>query len=446
MRRPALLLTVQIVAVVAILASVVALAALHPWRLDLTPDRRFTLSSHTREVLRRVEQPVRIVVFYSSQEGVIRREMADLFALYHEAQPRVDVQLHDLDRSPGLAQREGISNYNTGIVEAGERRERLEVVNEDTLTAALLAVAGTPSVVTYFVTGHGEHDPRSEERTGASDAARALATEGFRVRGLEGAATLPADAGLVVLAGPTRELGPAEVDALATYVRRGGHLLVLADPGAPASLDDLLRRFGVELAGDVIVDEQGRLFGADGLSAHVAYLNQTLIADPPEVQALLPVAQSIRLVDEPGGPRADYLAVTGETTWADVDRRVLADGEAVFRPDHDRHGPLPVAALVRVAVAGDGEGRLVVVGDADFVTNLHLNVLGNRDLLLTGADLVARAQVVAGNRPPGPQAGTFSPLTLTRREGHLVFWTVVVAPSGLVALVALARARRRRWA
>ena len=95
MSRPRLLLGVQIATVVAILACVVALAALHPHRLDLTPERRFTLSAHTREVLARLHDDVRITAFYSSQEGVIRREMADLLALYQEAQPRIAIRLLD---------------------------------------------------------------------------------------------------------------------------------------------------------------------------------------------------------------------------------------------------------------------------------------------------------------------------------------------------------------
>jgi len=446
--RPRLLLGVQIATVVAILACVVALAALHPHRLDLTPERRFTLSAHTREVLARLHDDVRITAFYSSQEGVIRREMADLLALYQEAQPRITVRLLDLDRSPGLSQRLGVSSYNTAVVEAGERRDRINLVNEETLTATLLDVAGTPPVVTYFLVGHGERDPRDgDERRGASEAARALAAEGFQARALEGAAEIPADAGLVVVAGPTRELPRAETDTLAAYLGRGGRALVLCDPGTPASVVGLLERFGIELASDVVVDEQARLFGTDGLSARVAYLNQALIPTPVDAQALLPVAQTLRLADPgPAGVRTDYLAMTGETAWADVDRRAPHDGRAVFRPDHDRRGPLPVAALARVGAPDDREGRLAVLGDADFVTNLHVNVLGNRDLLLAVAGLVARGDPLTGARPPAPPGGTFSPLTLTAREARAILWGGVVAPSALLAAAALWMARRRRLA
>jgi len=444
MRRPAVLLGAQVAAVAAILSCLIALATLHPHRLDFTPDRHFTLSSYTREILGRLGDDVRITLFYSSQAGPVRRDMTDLLALYSDAQPRVHVRAYDLDRSPGIAKRLGVSAYNTAVVEAGERREQVDLVTEEAVTGAILAVAGTPPVTTYFVVGHGEHDPRDDgERTGASDAARALAAEGFRVQALEGAAAVPPDAGLVVLAGPTRDLRPAEVDALAAGVAAGGKLLVLADPGTPRSVRDLVRRFGVELADDLVVDERGRLFGTDGLSARVAYLNEALIADAPDVHALLPEAQSMRLVDA-AGPNADYLAMTADTSWADVDRRA-PDTAPAFRPGRDRHGPLPVAAFVRVPGA-HGDGRVVVIGDSDFITNLHLNVLGNRDLLLTTAELVARADALAAARPAGQPGGTFSALTLTARDARAIFWGAVVVPSATLLLVALTLARRRRFA
>jgi gliding motility-associatede transport system auxiliary component len=443
--RPALLLAVQIATVMAILACLVALAVLHPRRLDLTPERRFTLSPYTGDVLAKLDHDVRITVFYSSQAGALRREMADLLDLYGEAQPRVTVRYLDLDRSPGAAKRLGADAYNTAVVEAGERREIVTLVNEENVTAALLAIAGTPPVVTYFIVGHGEHDPRDDdERHGASEAARALAAEGFDVRVIEGAASIPRDAGLVVLAGPTRELTAAETDALAGFVTGGGDALVLADPGAPRSVVGLLKRFGIELLGDLVVDERGRLFGTDGLSARVAYLNQDLIRTTTDVRGLLPEAQTLRLLDAPG-VETEYLATTAEDSWADVSRGARGEGAATFRPGEDRHGPLPVAAFARAGEDGH-EGRLVAIGDADFVTNLHLNMLGNRDLLLATAGLVARARALAAARPAGPPGGTFSPLTLTDRQARLVFWLAVIAPTVVLGSIAFAMARRRRFA
>src|SRR5262249_25432163 len=160
------------------------------------------------------------------------------------------------------------------------------------------------------------------------------------VRAAGGAAQPPPAGSLVVLAGPTRDLAPAEIEALEGFARTGGSLLLLVDPPTPRSIATLLARFGVELGDDVMVDEQGRPLGTDGLAARVAFLNQQLVPQAPEATAILPIAQSVRLVDV-AGAKGDYLGVTGETTWADVDRRALSGGPVQFRPERDRHGPLP---------------------------------------------------------------------------------------------------------
>jgi ABC-type uncharacterized transport system involved in gliding motility auxiliary subunit len=441
-RRPLVLLGLQALAVLGILACVGVLAARFPARLDLTPDRRFTLSPHSAEVIARLHDAVRVTLFYSSQQSDLRQDMGELLGLYAAASPRIELRMLDLDRSPGAAEQLDVASYNVAVIESDGRREYVHLVNEDAVTAALLRVAGVPTTIAYFLQGHGELDPTDDsERAGATEAARVLAADGFAIRRLPGAASIPDDASLVVLAGPTRELGAAEVESLATWVQGGGRLLVLADPETPTSVRTLLARFGIELGADVVVDESSRLYGTDGLSAGVSYMNQALVEDPLAAQAMLPVAQSVRLV-ETDGVRADYLAMTGEATWADVDRRDPAGGPQAFREGRDRRGPLPVGALARV---GDGErqGRVVVIGDADFASNVYLSLLGNRDLLVTSAELAARDEVVAAARRRPTPRGTLSPLQLTQAESRLVFWGTVVAPAFLLAATALVVRRRR---
>lgn len=446
MRREPVLLAVQIALVTGILACVVLIAHRHPWRLDLTPNKRFTLSPHTKQVLDRLDADVGITAFYSSQDTGMREDLAELLSLYADASPRVATRLVDLDRNPGVAQQLGVRTYNTAVVTAGGRRERVDLVVEELLTSAILRTAGTPSVAAYVLTGHGECNPGDDEaRGGFGMAVHALEADGFDVHAVSGAAEPPPPDALVVLAGPTRDLAPAEVDALERFVRTGGSLLLLIDPPTPRSIVRLLARVGVEPGDDVVVDEQGRLLGTDGLAARVAYLNQQLVPQPPDANAILPIAQSLRLVDAPG-VQADYLGVTAETTWADVDRRALSGGAVEFRPDRDRHGPLPIAALVRISAGDDREGRLVVVGDADFATNLHLGVLGNRDLLLVVAELAARPNAYTASRPPSVSLSTFSTLALTAREASLVLWSAAFVPAMLAAVAALAMARRRRRA
>ena len=446
MRREPILLALQIALVTGILACVVLIAHRHVWRLDLTPEKRFTLSPHTRDVLARLDREVTITAFYSSQDPGMRQDLDNLLSLYGEASSRVRTRLLDLDRSPGSAHQLGVRTYNTAVVTAGDRHERVDLVVEEQLTSAVLRTAGMPPVATYVISGHGECNPRDDEgRGGLGLAMAALEADGFDVRGVGGAAHLPSAPALVVLAGPTRDLAAPEVDALATFARNGGAVLMLVDPPTPRSIVDLLAQFGVEPGQDIVVDEQGRLLGTDGLAARIGYLNQQLVPQAPDANAILPIAQSLRLVDTPG-VQTDYLAVTTETSWADVDRRALTGDALQFRPERDRRGPLPVGVLVRVTATDDREGRLVVIGDADFATNLHIGVLGNRDLLLAAAELAVRPDPYTASRPRPPSLSTFSTLALTTREARLVLWVAAILPAILSSMVALVMARRRRRA
>ncbi len=446
MRREPILLAVQTVLVAGILACVVLIAQRHPLRLDFTPERRFTLSAHTKEVLARLQEDVTITAFYSSQDVGMRQDLSDLLALYADASHRVTTRLLDLDRSPGAAQQLGVRTYNTAVVSAGDRHERVDLVVEELVTSAILRTAGMPPVLTWMVTGHGECNPRDDEgRGGLGQGVHALEADGFDVRFAGGAATVPEGTGLVVLAGPTRDVTDAEIDALTSFARKGGSLLVLVDPPTPRSLMTLLARFGIEPGNDVVVDEQGRLLGTDGLSARIAFLNDQLVPQAPEANAILPIAQSLRLIDVEG-VEADYLGVTAEATWADVDRRALSGGALQFRPDRDRHGPLPVAALARVHGSGGRDGRVVVVGDTDFATNLHIGVLGNRDLLVAVAELAVRPDAYTASRPRAASLSTFSTLALTAREASQVLWLSAFVPGALALATALATAVRRRRA
>jgi ABC-type uncharacterized transport system involved in gliding motility auxiliary subunit len=425
-RRPGVLLGLQVLAVAGILVCTLVLAARHPWRIDLTPDRRFTLTSHTRAVLDALPFPVSLTYFYAADDQVTRREVEALLRLYADAAPRLSVHVRDLDRNPGEARRLGVAAYNVVALEADGRRAKVDVPNEEFLTAALRRLAGTAPVVAYVVEGHGERGAGDAGgRAGLAAAMRTLEADGFTTRGLFGAAEIPPDAELLVVADPTRELHAREVDALEAYVRHGGGLLLLVEAPTSASMRRLLASFGIEPGDDVVVDERSRLLGADGLTARVAYLNQSLAPAGLEVSALLPLAQTLRLVDRPG-VRSDYLAVTDESAWADVDRRALAGRPQPFRAGIDRPGPLPVAVFARLDEPG---GRVVAVGDADFATNLHLDLLGNRELFAAAASLAARGTAEAERRPERRGDTTFSPLVLTARDMRLVLLVAMGLPA-----------------
>ena len=119
--RGALHLTLQVLLSVGLFAVLQFLAFRHNARFDLTPLESFVLSPHAKQVAEAFDQPALITVFYSSQDAAQRREMFDLLEQFRSASPQIQFRLHDLDRSPGLANRYGISSYNSGVVEVGHQ-------------------------------------------------------------------------------------------------------------------------------------------------------------------------------------------------------------------------------------------------------------------------------------------------------------------------------------
>jgi len=101
-----------------------------------------------------------------------------------------------------------------------------------------------------------------------------------------------------------------------------------------------------------------------------------------------PLVRSVQpSTDEVPGLDAVPLAMTSEGSWGETDLPALENGNAVFDMKTDIAGPLPVAVAVEKKKAGSGEqgtgydsGRMIFVGDGDFLTNGYLDISGNKEL------------------------------------------------------------------
>jgi ABC-type uncharacterized transport system involved in gliding motility auxiliary subunit len=270
--RGGLQLAVQVFLALALFTVLELLATRHNVRFDLTPTQSFVLSPSARQVAEAFDKPARITVFFNSQTGDQRRDMADLLEQFSSAAPNLTFRMLDLDRSPALANKYGVSSYNTGVLEVGDEVAVLRSIDEAEVTNVLLSLSHQRVRTVCFVTGHGERDPSSaDERAGYTDLAKALERERFVVQSFStpSADGVPAACTVVVLAGPSHDFLPGEADALKQFLDRGGRVLMLVDPDAPPSVLTFLAQAGIEARGDLIVDEQNRFVGADSFMPQV---------------------------------------------------------------------------------------------------------------------------------------------------------------------------------
>jgi ABC-type uncharacterized transport system involved in gliding motility auxiliary subunit len=451
--RGSLQLAVQVGLALALFAVLELLATRHNVRFDLTPTQSFALSSSARQVAQELDKPARITAFYNSQMGDQRRDMADLLDQFRAAAPNLTYRLLDLDRSPALANKYGISSYNTGMLEVGDDLVPLRSLDEAQITNALLSLSRQRGRTVCFVTGHGERDPQNnDERAGYSQVGKALDRERFAVQTIRTLPRdgVPAECTVVVLAGPSHDFLPGEADALLRYLRDGGRGLLLVDPDAPPSVLELLRQLGVVARGDLIVDERNRFVGADSFMPQVVRFRTETFHDSLTAPAVLSLARPLAPTeDRPAGTVVTSIAATSPDSWAMVGASKPPDGEVHFRREVDEVGPFSVGVLVSLEnpLPDRPPGQLMVFGDSDFASNFYLNLLGNKDLILSAVAVLAEDPALVAVRRKGLPSGTISPISLTAAESRTIFWAAVVllpAASGLLGGVAGLRRLRRR--
>jgi ABC-type uncharacterized transport system involved in gliding motility auxiliary subunit len=99
-------------------------------------------------------------------------------------------------------------------------------------------------------------------------------------------------------------------------------------------------------------------------------------------------------------------------------------------------GPVSIAAAVSFpadatsgATDAKAEGRLVVVGDSDFISNGAINSAGNRDLGLNMDNWLAQQEDMIAIRPRDPADRR---ITLTQDQTNWMFWTAIFIIPGLL--------------
>jgi len=457
--RHFVLLALQVGMGATLFGLLLVLAERHNHRFDLTPTQSFVLSDESRRIAQGVHVPIRISVFYNSQEHDQRRQMEDLLQLFSDASPQITYRMLDLDRSPALAKKYSIGSFNTGVVETDGDLRTLSGIDEEEITNVLLKLTRHQARTLCFLNGHGEHSPTdSSDRTGYSEVAKALEKDNFAIRTLPVVPPtgVPADCTAVVLAGPTQDFLPGEADQLARYIDAGGRALLMVDPNAPPSVVQFLTKYDVRAGDDIVVDERNRFYGADSYMPRVPIFDEETFRKNLDTAAVFSVARTVSPIEDPqSGRKVLLIALTSPESWAHVDGGVVPEGKVQFDRDKDRPGPLPVGVMVtatREAAAdqsgapdGPKGGRMIVFGDSDFASNLYLNLLGNKDLFMSSLGVLAEDAELIAVRRKGLPHSSLSPVSLTARQGRLIFWVSVVGvPGGFAVLGLLITWRRQR--
>jgi ABC-type uncharacterized transport system involved in gliding motility auxiliary subunit len=202
----------SLVLVIAIITGLNYIGQRHVKRWDTTGSGQFSLATQTTQVLGKLKKDLHIRAFVKRGDNAPLKE---LLTEYRTASSLVRYELIDPDRQPDLANRYDVKMYGTVVVSQGDRSEKIESrseeIQEQDLTNAIIKVGRSEVKKVYFIEGHDEKDPSSEEKTGYASAKKALEEQGYKVGtvNLASEGKVPSDTKVLIEAGPAKRTAPA---------------------------------------------------------------------------------------------------------------------------------------------------------------------------------------------------------------------------------------------
>jgi hypothetical protein len=444
---------------VAILANVALFR--HDGYLDLTREKAFTPSSEARDLVRALKEPVDVAYFYQKQNPGARA-LTTMLSQLERQNPNFRVQLIDADQSPALASSLGVRTYNSAVLRAGGRRIEVVTTDDREIALGLLRLMRQREMVVCFAAGHGEYDIDNfefhthfegaqshnhdasglavvqMEQHGIGRLRRALEKLGLVARKVSFATgqPIPDDCAVLVEANPRTPYSPKESELLRRYLERGGSAMVLVEPDyvLDDSIAAVLARAGVKIGDGLIVDPKDHYFTDEQMIAVSRY------GTHPVTRGLslsfYPGARPLEAVAAPD-VRVVPLAVSSRESYIISDRLgKRVDPETA--PPAARN--IVLASEGRIAEAANSF-RLIVAGDADFVSNSFFPYLGNSDVVLAGIAWLTREERAPTMKPPVEVLPT---VTLTGAQMRGIFIVTVLLMPGLVAFAGVAMWWRRR--
>jgi hypothetical protein len=411
------------------------------YQADWTSSQRNSLTPATARFLKSLDQPLSFSIYTRSPADWKGSGQLRLLHLYQQAKPDANVTFVNPDSDPGAARAQGISVDGELVIRYGGRDEKLTQYSEFAITNALERLARSAERFLVFLGGDGERDPLGKRNFDLGEFGRQLGAKGLKVEplNLAAAASIPQNTAVLVIAGPQAALLPGAVRLVRDYVKRGGNLLWLGDPGPLYGLEPLAADLGLRFGPGTVIDPDSELLGIR--DPRIVLVTQYSVDSPVtqglDVASLFPAATRVA-ADAKSGWKAGVFLETREHSFL-----TASDAPAgLQRQRGDVAGPIGIGVALTRSGPDGREQRVVVTGDGDFLSNSFLGNPGNLELGLNILNWLAHddAQIDVNIRPAPDLALSLTPLAqLCIGVGFLFLLPLLLTLSGIVIWV-----RRRR--
>lgn len=368
---------------------------------DFSLSKLNTLAPQSVQVLGSLREEIKVLFFY--KKGVEgneenRRLFKELVKRYQDRSSLVRLDFVEVNERPDLAKEYGVDK-GSGVVfvDYQGRKNRIEKIDEQELTNAMLKVVNSKGKKAYFTIGHGELDLNEmQEATGAHALKLLLENNQFQVQELSliANAMVPEDADLLVVLGPKQGFQAFEVQSVRDYLKRGGGLVLALESQNTVGLESLLEDLGVSLANNYVINVVETMMGR-GLNQGPTMGSVFSIESP--VSRIFKKGE-ITLFRYPTALEVKTIPALKQEVLVATDKNAAAFADLTLKNEVGS-GPFSLAVEVKGKFGGEKESVVMVVGDADFLTNQMLYQNLNRDLALNMMAAAARDEAAISVTP-----------------------------------------------
>ncbi len=381
-------------------------------RVDMTGKLRYSLHSKTERMLRGLDRPVKVTLFYYGEldDRVLwaHDQSSDMLEEFKALSRRITVEelnwnvADDRPKIDRLASKVDLAESSV-VFESGDAHDVVPLIEtvelplwqgaglkfrgESAFAAALAKITDIEKQTVYFLTGHGERPIEGQtpmpgmDRTGTarmseaqslSTLVRRLKADNFESKTLDlsETATVPDDCDVLIVADPDVALPKEHIDAISRYLEdRDGRVIVMLDSRAvsekQSNLDGLLAGYGVRVHLDALgvgvvrqlvgITQEGRGVVADVPEGLIRVRRQGFAAHPvtsdlQNYELLMSMCAPLEVVDPMPRPGLSARALlTGpDRSWGET---TMEQTEEATRYDEGADVPGPVIAAVVVEPA-----------------------------------------------------------------------------------------------
>lgn len=358
--------------------SLAYLANHYFWQLDLTQNKRNSLSEQSIALLQQMVAPVEVIVFAAKDDVTngdkFRQSMVDFIGRYQRVKPNISLRMLSAQENPSLAREENITVDGEMVVKYSQQSMHIvPPLNEERFTNLLLKLSRAESRHIGLVT--------SSQTSGqvAADAnnplKKTLGSQGYTIINIADRMQDYSEKKLgALILNDATAIDQSQAKILSQYIADGGNMLWLIGNRAHENFAPILNELGLRVTAKPVQQHSGE--EATGTEVYANYYAQ----HPITQQFSMKIAFSeVYAID--GKPAHNQGWEVRPLVLVASSQAQLAESVSDEGYAHETIPKTHEVALVYERKVKEKVQHIVVIGDTQFLSQRSLSKAANKQFL-----------------------------------------------------------------